>query len=109
MAVSKAVSTRKVPLSAYVVKLSHSMQTTAHVIVSCVVMQSHFGEWYAVECFIHLNLARTSCNANNCSHICAVVEGVDECFCPVGFQLPLSSDNETCEGIVFYCHSLFML
>lgn len=36
-------------------------------------------------------------NGGSCSHICAVVEGQAQCFCPIGFELeePL---NMQCVG-----------
>ena len=43
-------------------------------------------------------LAQTVCGANSCSHICAVVGGQDECFCPVGFELAVGSTT-TCQGM----------
>lgn len=43
-----------------------------------------------------LTLAKAMCNANSCSHICAVVDGQDQCFCPLGFEL--LGDNSTCDG-----------
>ena len=46
-------------------------------------------------CFF--DTARTVCGANSCSHICAVVGGQDECFCPVGLELAQGS-NTTCQG-----------
>ena len=41
--------------------------------------------------------AQTTCNTNSCSHICAIVDGRNQCFCPVGFELSMTTT--TCEGI----------
>ena len=46
---------------------------------------------------IAITVAKTVCGANSCSHICAVVGGQDECFCPVGFELA-SNSTTTCQG-----------
>ena len=48
---------------------------------------------------IFLLTARTVCGVNSCSHICAVIEGQDECFCHVGFELSAGSTT-TCEGTI---------
>ena len=44
--------------------------------------------------------ARTTCAPNSCSHMCAVVDGQDSCFCPVGLEL--AGDNITCQGTEIY-------
>ena len=56
--------------------------------------------------FMHCNFytARTICNTNSCSHICAVVDGQDQCFCPVGFELSMTT---TCEGMETTAFSVY--
>ena len=49
----------------------------------------------------YFTTARTVCDVNSCSHICAVIEGQDECFCPIGFELSAGSTT-TCEGTKMY-------
>ena len=42
-------------------------------------------------------IARTVCNVNSCSHICAVVDGIDTCYCPGGLEFAPGSLT-TCQG-----------
>ena len=42
--------------------------------------------------------AMATCDTNGCSDLCALVDGIPQCFCPVGFELPHMT-SLTCEGI----------
>ena len=50
-----------------------------------------------VTSIIYMPAARTTCDDNSCSHICAVIEGEDRCFCPQGLEL-IEDSNNTCGG-----------
>lgn len=51
--------------------------------------------------FYSIPAALQACAINNaCSHICAVVNGVEECHCPVGFELSIPGGTQ-CVGRTF--------
>ncbi len=65
-----------------------------------------------------LPVARTTCGVHPCSHICAIIGGLEECFCPAGLELAAGSTTD-CTGKVkwwtppspraFWSHSLKFL
>ena len=44
-----------------------------------------------------LTAANQACASNGCSGTCAVIDGVQQCFCPTGFVLN-RFDQQTCIG-----------
>ena len=51
---------------------------------------------------ISLPVALTECpNSNDCSHICAIVDGTPVCFCHLGYEIDVGS-NTQCVGMSKY-------
>ena len=54
--------------------------------------------------------AQQVCTGENiCSHICAVIGGIEECFCPVGLELAAGSTTncvgETTNKYILVCYN----
>ena len=56
--------------------------------------------------FLLFLAADVSCSTSVCEQVCAVIDGIETCFCEAGYEI--ASDNTTCMGeyltsLIYYC------
>ena len=58
-------------------------------------------DWLVILCESGLTTAEVPCAGNGgCSDSCAVIDGLEQCFCPSGFVLN-RFDKQACVGKLF--------
>ncbi len=95
MTASRSVSTLKDHLSACVVQASCWMLMEEHAIVR--ILPTKCPTYFYAQVLSKLPVARITCGAHQCSHICAIIGGLEECFCPAGLELAAGSTTD-CAG-----------